>query len=346
MTILRVTAIIALSLSIAGCDGKAAPTPATKPVLVSVFEVQSTLADGGLRATGTIRARRETALSFTSPGRVAAILVEEGQQIRRGELLARLDSTGIAAGASAARAEMVRAQAELARMKALAAKGWVTRPRVEAAEAAEAAARAQVAATSFDERFARIHAPAGGVVLRRHVEPNQTVAAGTPVLSIAEASGGYVLRVPLPDADLAGLQLGQGAAVTIPALGERPFAAAVSEIAARGDERTGTFEVELALPATAGLRSGLIAEARIRVPGRGSAVAVPTSALFQARADEGFVYVVDRGIARARVVQVGAVNDREVLVTGGLNAGERVIRTGVDRVRDGVAVSMRPAPRA
>jgi len=329
---------------LAGCSSEAAQQePPEKPVLVSIVEAQPTSADGGIVATGTVRARRETALSFTSPGRVAAILVEDGQRVVRGQLLARLDPSGITAGATAARAELVRAQAELERMRALAEKGRVTRPRVEAAEAAAAAARAQVAATSFDERFSRIYAPAPGVVLRRHVEPNQTVAGGTPIVTIGEASGGYVLRVPLSDADLARVRLGQGAAVTIPALGPQPLAATVAEIAARGDDRTGTFEVEMALPAQPGLRSGLIGEARVRVPGKGGAVAIPASAIFQARADEGFIYVVDpaTGVAKARLVQLGTVDDREVLVTGGLSPGELVVRTGIERLRNGVKVATR-----
>jgi len=347
MCFVRVCTVLASAALIAGCDSEAAVPPARKPVLVSVIEVQPSSARGGLRATGTVRARRETALSFTSAGRVAAVLVEEGQAVARGQLLARLDPTGIAAGASAARAELARARAEHERMEALAAKGWVTRPRVEAAEAAEAAARAQVAATSFDERFARIHAPTAGVVLRRHVEANQTVSAGMPVLTIGEASGGHVLRVPLPDADLARLRIGQGAAVTIPALGDRPLAATVTEIAARGDDRTGTFEVELALPPARGLRSGLIGNARIRAAGGGGTVAIPASALFQARADEGFVYVVDRaGIARARRIQLGPVGDRDVVVTGGLGPGELVVRSGVDKVRDGARVATGGAGRA
>lgn len=336
---------LAAVVAVAGCDGAATPDAkqAERPVLVSLAEAQPASARGGLLATGTVRAKRETALSFMSPGRVAALLVDDGDRVAKGQLLARLDPTAVGAGAASARAEAVRAQAELRRMQTLADKGWVTKSRLEAAQATASAAQAQVSATAFDVRFTRIYAPAPGVVLRRHVEPNQTVDAGTPIVTVGEASGGYVLRVPLPDADLARVRIGQGAAVTIPALGPKPLAATIAEIAARGDDRTGTFEIELALPAAPGLRSGLIGEARVRVPGDGSAVAIPASAIWQARADEGFVYVVDPAtqIARARLVQLGPIDDREVIVTGGLTAGERVVRAGADRLRDGVKVTTR-----
>jgi membrane fusion protein (multidrug efflux system) len=328
-----------------GCGGTAsdgAPAPA-QPILVAVATAQVASADGGILASGTVRARRETALSFVTAGRVAEVLVEDGERVARGQLLARLDSTAVGAGAATAQAEAARAQAELRRMATLAEKGWITRSRLESAEATAAAAQAQLSSAGFNVRFARIYAPAPGVVLRRHVEPNQIITAGTPVVTLGEASGGYVLRAPLPDADLSRVRLGQGAAVTIAALGPRPIPATVTEIAARGDERTGTFEIELALPDLPALRSGLIGQARVRVAGTGDAVAIPASAIWQARADEGFVYVVDprTKIVKARLVRLGPIDDREVVVTGGLAPGEQVVRAGVEQLRDGSKVTTR-----
>lgn len=330
---------------VSGCDSDTASTsaPSPKPILVSIAAAQPASADGGVLATGTVRAKRETALSFMTAGRIEAVLVEDGQPVSRGQLLARLDTTTVGAGAATAQAESTRAQAELRRMKVLADKGWVTRSRVESAEASAASAQAQVASTGFNVRFARIYAPTSGIVLRRHAEPNQNVTAGSPVVTIGEASGGYVLRVPLPDADLARVKIGQGAAVTISALGPRPLAATVTEVGARGDERTGTFEIELALPNAPGLRSGLIGQARVRVAGLGDAVAIPASAIWQARADEGFVYVVDpkTQMVKARLVQLGPIDDRDVTITGGLAAGEQVVRAGVEQLRDGSKITTR-----
>ncbi|MFC3713291.1 efflux RND transporter periplasmic adaptor subunit [Sphingoaurantiacus capsulatus] len=330
-------------LAACGSDAPAAKAPESRPVLVALAAAQPASADGGLLASGTVRAKRETALAFVSAGRIAEVLVEDGQAVRRGQLLARLDMSAISAGGASARAEAARAQSELKRMEALADKGWVTRSRLESAQATAAAAQAQASARGFDERFARIYAPTDGVVLRRHVESNQIVTAGSPVITLGEARDGYVMRVPLPDADVPRVRIGQGAAVTIAALGDQPLAATITEVAARGDDRTGTFEIELALPNRAGLRSGLIGQARIRVAGRGDAVAIPASAIWQARADEGFVYVADRGVAKARMVQLGPVDDREVIVTGGLTAGEQVVRSGVERLRDGVKITTRKA---
>lgn len=345
MSVCRSVVALGAVLLVSGCgdDAAEAQKSAVKPILVAVAEAQPASADGGVLASGTVRAKRETALSFLTAGRVADVLVEDGERVSRGQLLARLDTTTVGAGAATAQAEAARAQAELRRMKTLADKGWITRARLESAEATAAAAQAQVSSTGFNVRLARIFAPTAGVVLRRHVEPNQIITAGTPVVTIGEANGGYVLRVPLSDADLSRVSLGQGAAVSIAALGPRPLPATVTEIGARGDERTGTFEIELTLPDAPGLRSGLIGEARVRVAGRGDAVAIPASAIWQARADEGFVYVVDpkTQIAKSRLVKLGPIDDRDVTVTGGLVAGEQVVRAGVEQLRDGSKVTTR-----
>ena len=339
-------AVIGGALLVAACGADTAAPPAAPapiPVRLAVAVPASGNADLGI--TGTVRLKRETPLGFNTPGRIAAISVLEGQRVAAGQLLARLDPTGLDAASASARAEAVRASADLGRMETLGKQGWVTRARVESAQASVQAARARVTQAGFDARLGRIVAPASGVVLRRSAEPGQMVAGGTPILVLGETGSGYVLRVPVSDADLARLKLGQGAAVTLPALSPNPIAATVAEIGARGDERTGTFQVELRLPPLSGLRSGLIGTARLRIGGQGASVgpvAVPASAVFSARANEGFVYVYDAatGRVKTRMVGLGAVDDRAVTVVAGLRVGEQVAASGVDRLRDGMRVSV------
>ncbi|QXQ06802.1 efflux RND transporter periplasmic adaptor subunit [Sphingosinicellaceae bacterium] len=332
-------------VALAACS-KSAPTPPARVevVTIALATVVPASGSGTLGITGTVRLKRETQLGFSTAGRVAAINVLEGDRVGAGRLLARLDPTGLDAANQSARADAVRADADYQRMRALLGKGWVTRTRLESAEAVAAAARAKLVQTGFDERLGRIVAPAAGVVLRRAVEPGQIVAAGAPVLTVGEIGSGYVLRLPVSDSDLVGIRTGQRAAVILPALSPNPITATVGEIGARGDDRTGTFQVELRLPAVPGMRSGLIGSARL-VTGAatpGGPVAVPASAVFAARADEGFVYVYRpaTGTVAARLVKLGSLDDAGVTVTSGLQPGEQVARSGIDRLRDGIKVAV------
>lgn len=336
--------IIGAAVVLAAC-GKATPavTPAAELVTVAVATVTPAAENGRSVLTGTVRLKRETQLGFSTAGRIASITVLEGEHVGAGQPLARLDPTGLDAAMASARAEAVRTAADRTRMAALLAKGWVTRARMETAQASATAAQSRVTQAGFDARLGAIVAPAAGVVLRRAAEPGQMVAAGTPVLTLGETGSGYVLRLPVSDSDLAGIRLGQPAEVVMPALSPLPIAATVGEIAARGDDRTGTFQVELRLPDRPGLRSGLIGTARLAgATVAGGPLSVPASAVFGARADEGFVYVYRPGTATVatRLVQLGAVTDRAVTITGGLRAGEQVARTGVDRLRDGMKVRL------
>ncbi len=331
------------ALGLVGCGAKpVAPPVADTVVPVTLATVAPGVGGGVIAVTGTVRLKRETALAFNTSGRLAAITVLEGETVRPGQMLARLDPTGLDAASRSAAADAVRARADYTRLAKLGAEGWVTKSRVESAQAAAAAASAKVEQTGFDVRFGRIVAPVGGIVLRRAFEPGQMVATGVPVVTIGETASGYVLRVPLSDADLRRVRLGAGASVTLAALSAEPVPATVTEIAGRGDDRTGTFQVELRLAPRPGLRSGLIGNAVIH--GRGgcdaSAVAVPASAVFAARADEGFVYVYDRGVVHARLVGVGALTDAGIAITRGLEVGERIVVSGVDRLRDGTAVTV------
>lgn len=339
--------LIALGgLLLAACSPDTAARPAAARLTVRLASAVPASGTGSLDVAGTVRLKRETVLAFNSGGRIASILVQEGDSVRSGQVLARLDPTSLNAAAASARAEAVRADSDYRRLADLAGKGWVTAPRVESARAAAAAARARVAQTGFDLRLGVITAPAAGTILRRPAEPGQVVAAGAAVLTLGEVSSGYVLQVPMADGDMARVVRGQLAAVRIPALGPQPLAARISEVGARGDDTTGTFRIELALPPRPGLRSGLIGSARLLLGGQGpadGAVSVPAAAVFAARADEGFVYVHDAatGTVKRRLIQLGPLGDSALTVTSGLRPGEEVVVSGVERLRDGLKVDVR-----
>ena len=333
-------ALLAPTALLAACGEAAPQAQPTEPLPVHAVQVGQAQDGETIAATGTVHARRETVLAFTTPGRIAALTVDEGDRVRGGQLLASLDPARVGAAASSARAEARRRGADLGRLQSLYRQGWVTRTQLDAAEAAAQSAQAQVRATAFDVDAARVEAPGAGLVLRRHAEPGQIVMAGEPVVTLAEADEGFVLRVPLADRDLRRLSVGQPAAVRIGALGTPPLAGRIIEIGGRSDSATGTFEAEIALPMIEGLRSGLIGDAEIVAagPATGTTIAVPPLAVFAARAGEGFVYVVRSGRARARLVRLGTVDDRRVEVVAGLRPGERVIVTGIDRLRNGMPV--------
>lgn len=337
--------IVGTSLALSACSGggdAAAPAAKDKVYPVSIAVVRPASTSSLITAAGTVRYRYETPLGFTTAGKIASIRFEEGDRVMPGALIAALDATQVGANLDSARAEQQRAQAELGRFQQLFEKGWVTKAQLERAEATARAATAQVSTAGFASGTSRILAPSGGIILARTAEPGQVVAAGTQIVVLGETSGGMVLRAPMIDSDIARLAPGMAATVRLSALPEGEIAGVISEIDARANPSSGAFEVTVALPANPALRSGQIGTAEFRVAAAPDAagLAVPASAVFNVRADEGFVYLLDPKTSRvrARAVQIGRVDDKELIITGGLKPGDRIVSSGLVLLTDGAKV--------
>lgn len=350
---------------LAGCASdtgeQAEETPPAPHVTTAIVELAAT--SDVLQAAGTVRYMAETSLGFTTPGKIATIRPVAGERVSRGQLLAALDTTTVSADFAAAQAELERAQAELGRIAALFDQGWVTKAQLEQSEAAAKAARARVSSARFARETSRITAPSDGIILARNAEPGQIVQAGLAILILGEESRGLVFEVPVADADVAQLSIGMPATIRLAALGGEGITAQIRDIDGRADPLSGTFTVSFALPnsapGNAQLRSGQIGTAQISMPRRqgGDEVKIPSEALFDVRADEAFVYVLEESResrimsykAVPRNVTIGALLDDEVVIRAGLRPGERIIVTGHQDVQpqDIVAISNRsPAVKA
>lgn len=335
-------AMLALCLALAACGGKsekAAHPEETFPVQTIIVQPGNMLRT--LSAVGTVRYRRETPLGFTTSGKVSAVRYEEGDFVKRGALLAAIDTTTVGADLNVAQSERARAEADFQRIAELYKEGWVTKPRYEAAKAAAETARARVSQAGFSTGNAQIYAPSSGVILTRNVEPGQVVSAGTAAVILGQADQGFVFRVPVADRDASKLRVGMAAEITLDAFDGPPITATISEIDGQANAATGAFTVQFSLPAAAKIRAGQIGTASIQLPASdGSAVQIPASALFGVRTGEGLVYVVDAKTNRVetRNVVIDRLMDEFVIITGGLQQGDRLVVSGGEKLRTGSKV--------
>lgn len=340
----QVTGVIIGMLMLASCGAPAADKSSPDPVpAISVATVQSGTALSEIQGIGTAAWRRETPLGFTTGGQIAQVLVNEGERVRQGQLLAILAATPVEAELAVAQAEARRAASDADRLAGLYRDGWVTKARYETAQASAAVSAAQVKARRFALDTAKVVAPSDGIVLSRLAEPTQVVAAGSPVVVIGEAAGGYVIRVPVNDRAAAALSIGAPARVVFQALGTEPLAGRIVEIGGKARQSTGTFDIEISLPADPRLRSGMIGMASMTAApqlGSSAAVLIPATALIAPRAGEALVYVIDaKNIARLRKVVIGDTTDTGVEVVSGVATGERVALTGFEKIKNGTRIA-------
>jgi multidrug efflux pump subunit AcrA (membrane-fusion protein) len=312
--------VAAPAVLLAGCDKshKAKPAQVDDVLPVQVVAVQQSNQLRTINAVGTVRFRREAPLGFTTSGKVASVRFDEGDYVKRGSLLAALDTTNVMADVTVADAEQARARSDFERIKQLYAEGWVTKARYEAAELAAKSTTARVSQARFASGTAQLYAPSGGVVLTRNVEPGQVISAGTPALILGLSDQGYVFRAPIIDADASKLRIGMAA-----------------------NQTTGAFTVQFTLPPRAKLKSGQIGSAAIKLPASNDGgLQIPASALFGVRAGEGLVYVVEPGSNRVstRNVIIDKLLDGFVIVRGALQPGDALVVTGLEKLRTGSKV--------
>jgi membrane fusion protein (multidrug efflux system) len=294
-----------------------------------------------LSAVGTVRYRRETPLGFTTSGKVQSVRFNEGDAVKRGALLAALDTTNVNADLGVAEAERARAAAEFGRIAELYKEGWVTKARYEAADTAAKAAAARVSQARFASGTAQLYAPSSGIILARNVEPGQVIAAGAAAMVLGQADQGFILRVPVIDRDTAQLRVGMAGEIALEALAGTPITATISEIEGQANAATGAFTILFALPPQAKLRAGQIGTVKMKLPASNSgSMQIPASALFNVRTGEGLVYIVDQKTSRVetRNVVIEQLMDEFVIISGGLNPGDTLVVSGGEKLRNGAKV--------
>jgi multidrug efflux pump subunit AcrA (membrane-fusion protein) len=200
-------------------------------------------------------------------------------------------------------------------------------------------ARAELRTAELTLDDTRLTAPAPGVVVQRRVEPGDLAVAGQTLLVLDDPRV-YRLEAEVGESAVGHVRLRQPVPVVLDALG-RTLEGRVAEIVAAADPASRTVTVKLDLPPDPALRSGLFGRARFPTGAR-EALLVPTTALVERGQLTGLYVVDDRGMARLRLVTVGARQADRVEILSGLSAGERIVVEGAERVTDGSRVVAGP----
>lgn len=334
-----------LLAALTACAAGAAPSADTAAAIpVRLAAATPGPVDRPIRAAGSVASRDAWTLSFKVGGVVSRVAVREGDLVRRGQKLAELDATEVAAGVRQAREALVKAERDRDRARALRAEEAVPVAAAEDAETGAALAAAALATAEFNLARAAIRAPDDGWVDRRLVEPGEIVGPGQPVLRASGRGGGWVVRAALADRDALGLEAGRAARVVLDARPGASISGVVAEVARTPSPATGTYEVEIRLDPSAtpeDLLSGLSAKVEID-RSVAAAASVPLAAVVEGEGDRGAVYVVERDRARRVPVRIAFLQGDSAVLSAGLAGGERVVTDGATRLSDGAAVA--PVP--
>ena len=332
------------------------PVPADEPVrAVKVFTVGLDAMQSGAEYAGEVRSRVESRLGFRVSGKLLRRNVELGQHVRAGELLAQLDPQDFKLAADGARAQVSAAAtnrdlalADYKRYKDLREQNFISAAELErrdtalkAAQAQVEQAQAQLASLGNQTGYANLVADVAGVVTSVDAEPGQVLAAGTPVLRIAQ-DGARDVVFSVPEDKVGKLKVGSQVQVQAWAA-EKRATATVREVAASADPVTRTFTVKVALsgPETWPLGSTVTVLPKALDRSGPPVLKLPTSAL-QHDGEKAAVWVLEKATMTVRLqpIVIATADGNEIVVAQGLEPGMQVVSVGAHVLNPGQKVTI------
>jgi multidrug efflux system membrane fusion protein len=325
---------------------------------VTVAQVGGTPDDpGAVRYSGAIKADESVDLAFRVSGIVEAITqvqgadgrlraIQDGDQVRKGQVLARLRQIEFRDQVADADAALGQARADYERASQLYENRSTSRAEYDAAYARYTAAQARRSQAAVSLGDATLRAPLDGVILRRSAEVGSLAGPSAPAFSIAATR---VVKVVfgVPDVVVARLKLGQTLPIQAEAMPGVSLQGRITRISPSADPNSRVFEVEAALPNPQGrLKVGMLATLGLgNAASVDVALLVPLGAIVRPAGDTATyaVYVVGDSstpTAKLRRVRLGEVSGNLIAVREGLRSGEQVVVRGATIVTDGQAVQI------
>ncbi|MBI4184644.1 MAG: efflux RND transporter periplasmic adaptor subunit [Proteobacteria bacterium] len=328
------------------------------PLAVQVLPARLGNVTDSVEAVGTARANESVVVTAKQPGNVAVIAFKEGQRVRTGELLIGLETREREADLDQAQAEFEQVMAmrddarqRLDRARSLRGGGNVTEARIDELDAALRAAEGRVHAAEARVRAlqarlddVRIVAPFAGRVGLRQVSLGALIQSGAPITTLDDVSR-IKLDFSVPETFVGRLRLGLTVFARSDAFPKRAFEGSITAIDTRVDPVTRAVRVNALFDnPDETLKPGMFLSVELVLEKRDNVILVPEEAIVP-EGTRHFVFVVRDGRLRRTEVKLGARLEGEVEVVQGLAAGAEVVVRGVQRARDGQAVTVQPLAR-
>ncbi len=303
-----------------------APKDEQQPIKVTTVTMQPRNIDAVVSAAGALTSKNVSVLSSKIMGKVIALPVNEGDYVRRGKLLVRIESGEISAQAYQAEAAYNNAKLQYDRIKSLWNENAATQMEMDQATLGLESAKAGLNAAKAMESYTTISAPIDGQLVEKKINLGEMTLPGQPILKI-EDNRNLRLEATIKEQDLRYIHPGKAVTVEIDALPGKEIKARVAQVVPAADLRTHSFVVKIDVPADKGLITGMYGKA-IFSTGTREAILVPKSALVNLSGITGVYLLSSGGSAVFQMVQLGEARGENVEALTGLKAGDKVI---VDR---------------
>lgn len=342
---MKCKAICALAIlaAVSGCSGeksllKRKPV-AVKPVTVRVVEVRKEEGDFSKEYVGVAWPVKSTVLSCRHSGTLNALKIKQGQYVRRGEVIAVVESQAVESSRDMAYASLQQAQDGYDRVKSVYEKGSVAE--VKIVEIRTKLNQAQAAVKAADRALAEctIKAPYSGVIGEVYVDEGIEIVAAEPIVKIMDVSS-VEIRFPVPENEINTVKEGSSVRLNVPAAGDGMAEAEITSKGISASAISHTYEC-VAVPVSGidGLMPGMVCKVRMKSRSGQAEIVVPASVVCT-DAKGRYIWTVKEGKVVKTPVVIGGFSGDGVIVSQGLDEGDAVIVDGVRKVSSGMSVKV------
>jgi RND family efflux transporter MFP subunit len=323
------------------------PPAAAQPELSTAVPIQTTLVQRQqisehLETNGVLEAENEVDIVARVSGPIVSLDVEEGMELRKGQLLARIDDREYANQLDIARVSRDDALRAFDRTKASWSEGLVSQEAYDTSLARLESAEAQLEAKQILLDYTQVRAPFSGKIAVRYIRLAEHVNINTPMFRITDFNP-LLCRIQVPEKDLSKLRTGQPAHLRVEPFPDEEFEAHVERIRPTVEADTGTVTVTLEVDGRELLRPGMFASVYLETDVHADALVIPSSALVLDSIGDT-VFIRDGDTAARREVRLGYRDAANVEILEGLSAGDEVIVLGQDGLADGTPVQVLDQP--
>lgn len=355
------TLVLALSLGLAACGGKdqaaaddsanskdapkteaeadGAKTKEAMKVPVEVANATRSAVTAAFQGTANLVAEAEAEVVTKTSGVVLEIRVEEGDHVKAGQVLARLDSDRQRLSVAQSQANLRKLENDFKRQQEMFERKLISQDVFDRSRYDLDTQRAAYDMVKLELSYTEIRAPIDGVVSRRDVKVGNLIQLNQPLFKIDDFDPLEAV-INVPEREMRLIQAQQPVQMLVDALPDAVFTGSVARVSPVVDAGTGTFRVVAQFKDASGkLRSGMFGRVRVVYDQRADVLVVPRSALVGDDKDAS-VYVVEENVAKRRKVRLGYTDGGQVEVVSGINEGEQVVTLGQAALRDGAKVQV------
>ncbi len=342
------TVLLATALLLVGCSKEEVVEKSEVVRPVKIMTVQAGTASFSHGFPGKVRASRRSELSFKVSGPLVSLPVEEGQHVKKGDLVAQIQKRDFQTALDEAKARNLEAEKQFRRYKELYAKKQVSRADYDRYRAARDVARAQLEDARNALKDTSLLAPFDGVISKRFVENFQKVQANEPIVNLQDITRIEIL-VNVPELLMAELRDQKKLQIhasfeTIPG---KEFPLTVKEFSTQADPATQTYQVVTVMdqPAEANILPGMTAmvkaQASPAVHDADRNILIPAIAVLDAPGNEPYVWLLDKEkstVHKTRVTVGRLEGSKNIFIKDGLKDGDIVVIAGIMQLEEGMKV--------